>query len=146
MGTPSNEEVVRRYAEAHRVHDYATVGALRHPDWTCDWPQTGERVRGHANEAAIMDNWPGGLPSAGQIHLAGSEDKWVATPSNTIHRVVGSGDIWWAEGVATYPDGSSWFVAAMLTLRDGKLYRETWYFAPPLEAPEWRAPWVERIG
>ena len=31
MGSPSNEDVVRRYMEAHRVHDYDTVGTLRDP-------------------------------------------------------------------------------------------------------------------
>ena len=146
MSGPSNEEVVRRYLEAHRVHDYDTVGTLRHDDWMIEWPQTGERVRGHANDRAIMDHWPEGLPEAGRVRVTGSEDRWVSTPSNTIHRVVGSGDTWWIDGTATYPDGTTWFVAAILMLRDGKLSRETWYFAPPLGAPEWRAPWVERIG
>ena len=145
MGSPSNEEVVRRYAEAHRVHDYDTVGTLRHPDWTAEFPQTGERIRGNANDRAIMDNWPGGLPEALGLRLVGSEDRWVATPSNTLHRILGSGDTWWGDGTATYPDGSSWFVALLITLRDGKVHRETWYFGSPLEAPAWRAAWVERI-
>ena len=146
MGSPSNEEIVHRYFEAHRVHDYDTVGTLRHADWQEDWPQTGERVRGHANDRAIMDHWPDGLPEGERLRVTGSEDRWVTTPSNTIHRVVGSGDAWWADGTATYPDGSRWFCAAILSLRDGKVHRETWYFGPPLEAPEWRAPWVERTG
>jgi hypothetical protein len=142
----SNEEVVRAYAEAHRTHDYAAVGALRHPEWVEDVPQTGERIRGHANDLEIMNHWPGGYPDAGGLRLTGSEDRWVATPSNTLHRIVGSGDTWWADGTASYPDGSTWFCAALITLRDGLVHRETWFFAPPLEAPEWRAPWVERIG
>lgn len=146
MGSPSNEEVVRRYFEAHRVHDYDTVGALRHPDWAQEWPQSGERVRGHANDRAIMDHWPDGLPEAEGIRLVGSEDRWVTTPANTIHRIVGSGDTWWADGTASYPDGSTWFFASLITLRDGMIHRETWYFAQPLEAPAWRAAWVERIG
>ena len=45
-----------------------------------------------------------------------------------------------------YPDGSTWFFAALLELRDSKMLRETWYYAPPSEAPAWRAQWVERIG
>jgi hypothetical protein len=33
-----------------------------------------------------------------------------------------------------------------MQLRDGKVYRETWYFASPFEAPVWRAAWVERMA
>ena len=146
MGSPSNEEVVRRYIEAHRVHDHAQLASFCHPDWYVEYPQTGERIRGTENHLAVMDNWPGGPPEGVRIRITGSEDRWVATPANTIHRVVGSGDSWWFDGTATYPDGSTWFVAGLLTLRDGKIHRETWYFGPPLEAPEWRSQWVERIG
>ena len=104
MAEPSNEAVVRRYLAAHAAHDYDTVGALRDPDWTVEWPQSGERVRGGANDRAIMDNWPGGLPSGEGFRVVGSEDRWVTTALNTIHRVVGSGDLWWADGTAAYPD------------------------------------------
>jgi hypothetical protein len=30
-------------------------------------------------------------------------------------------------------------------LRDGKMWRDRWYFAEPFEVPEWRAQWVERM-
>jgi hypothetical protein len=68
------------------------------------------------------------------------------TPAFTIQRFVGSGDTWWADGTTTYPDGTEWFAAMLAELRDGRILRETWYFAPPLDAPAWRAPWVERIN
>ena len=144
MSQPSNEEVVRRYLAAHVAHDYDAVDALRHPGWTEELPQTGERVVGAANDRAIMSNWPGGLPEAGEVRVVGSEDRWVVTPAFTIQRVVGGGDSWWFDGTATYPDGSHWFVAGLATLRDGQIFSETWYFGPPLEAPAWRAQWVER--
>ena len=146
MAGPSNEDIVRRYMTAHTAHDWETVGRLRDPEWTEEWPQSGERVRGHANDQAIMANYPGGQPMAETFSVAGSEDRWVTTPLNTIHRVIGSGDLWWADGTAVYPDGSRWFIAALLMLRDGKMHHETWYFAPPFEAPAWRAAWVERMG
>ena len=145
MSELTKETVVRRYLEAHVAHDWETLGALRHADWSEDWPQTGERVRGHDNERAIMDHWPGGLPEPLKIRVTGSEDRWVVTGLNTILRVMGSGDYWFADGTASYPDGSTWFVAAILELRGDKIHRETWYFAPPLEALAWRAQWVERI-
>jgi hypothetical protein len=145
MADASNEDVLRKYFAAHVAHDYDIVNELRHRDWIIEWPQSNERIRGGANDRAIMDNWPGGLPEAGSVRLVGSEDRWVMTPSFTMQRIVGSGDFWWGDGRASYPDGSSWFCAALLELRDGKLYRETWYFGPPLEAPEWRSQWTEPI-
>jgi hypothetical protein len=143
MAGPSNEDVVRRYVAAHAAHDYDTIAALRDPDWTMEWPQSGERVRGNANDRAIMENWPGGRPSNLGLRVVGSEDRWVVTPLNTVNRIAGSGDFWWADGTSSYPDGSAWFVAALLQLRGGRLYRETWYFGPAFEAPAWRAAWVE---
>jgi hypothetical protein len=141
----SNEQVVHLYLAAHKAHDYDTVGTLRHRDWTEEWPQSGERVRGHANDQSIMDNWPGGLPQASDIRVVGAEDRWVVTPALTMVRIVGSGDFWWTDGTATYPDDTVWHAVALLELRGGLVVRETWYFAPPLEAPGWRAAWVERI-
>ena len=144
MADRSNEDIVRAYLAAHQAHDYDAVDRYRAADWTIEWPQSGERVRGAVNDRAIMDNWPGGLPEADSIRVVGSEDRWVMTPAFTFQRVVGNGDSWWADGKATYPDGSRWFVAGLFEIRDGKVWRETWYFAPPLEAPAWRAHWVER--
>jgi len=34
---------------------------------------------------------------------------------------------------------------AVLELKDGKVWRDTRYFAEPFEAPEWRSQWVERM-
>jgi hypothetical protein len=146
MAQPSNEEVVRRYFKASAAYDYDTTGALRDPEWTREWPQSGERVRGSANDRAIMENWPGGRPSGLSVRVVGSEDQWVVTPFQTIQRIVGSGDFWFADGTSAYPDGSTWFLVALLQLRGGKVYRETWYFAAPFDAPAWRAAWVERMA
>jgi hypothetical protein len=146
MVNPSNEEIVRRYLAAHEQHDGATMAALRAPEWTGEMPQSGELIRGHANERAIMANWPGGRPEAqAGGHLVGSEDHWVLTPSWIYQRVNGQGDAWWADAVARYPDGSTWHAVILLELHGGKVIREVWYFGPPLEAPAWRAQWVERI-
>ncbi len=146
MAAPTNEELLRRWADAIAAQDDDALGALRHRDWTMDYPQSGERLRGHANDRAMLDNWPGGRPSAQPQRVVGAEDRWVVTPMFTVTRVVGSGDFWWADGTLAYPDGSRWLFAAMFELRDGKVLRETWYFAAPFEAPAWRAQWVEAIS
>jgi hypothetical protein len=35
-------------------------------------------------------------------------------------------------------------VVGLLIVRDGRIWRETSYFAEPFEAAEWRAQYVER--
>ena len=145
MAPPSTEQLVHRYVDAYNALDYDVLGALRHPDWTTEWPQTGERVRGHANDKAIIDNWPGGRPAPRSNRVVGSEDRWVMTASFTLQRLVGSGEFWWGAGSVRYPDASNWLFAALWELRDGKVLRETWYYAPRSEPPAWRAQWVERI-
>jgi hypothetical protein len=139
----TNDGVVHRYIEAYRTDDHAAQAALRHPDWLVDYPQSGERIRGHANMAAIMTNYPGGPPQIEPARVVGSEDRYIVTPSFTIERIVGSGDLWWGDGQAMYPDGSTWHVILLLELRDGRIWRETEYYAEPFEAPAWRAAWVE---
>jgi hypothetical protein len=145
VAQPTNGEVVRRYWKAHEAHDYAALGALRHADWSVEWPQTDERIRGHANDNAVARAYPGGLPGMEMAHVVGSEDQWVVGPSFTVNRIVGTGDSWWVDGRLTYPDGSIWFAATLMELRGGKVLHETTYFAPQSEAPPWRKPWVEAI-
>jgi hypothetical protein len=141
----TNEELVRNYARASAEGDQAEMTRLRHPDWTVDWPQTGERVRGSDNFNSVMDNYPGGRPSERLANVVGAHDRWVATPANTIVRIAGEGDWWWGDWRMTYPDGSEWFCVDLMEVRDGAIVHETVYWAPPLETPAWRAGFVERI-
>ena len=60
MAERTNEEVVRAYLRAIVENDADAMAALRDPDWYVDYPQSGERIRGHRNERAIADNYPGG--------------------------------------------------------------------------------------
>jgi hypothetical protein len=34
---------------------------------------------------------------------------------------------------------------SVIELHDGKVVKETDYFAQPFQAPQWRAQWVERM-
>lgn len=145
MPERTNEEVIRAYMIAVVANDEAELVRLRDPDWFVDYPQSGERIRGHGNDRAIADNYPGGLPEVDPGRIVGSEDRWVVTPSFTYERIAGSGDTWWGEGTARYPDGSTWYVASMYRLRGGRVFRETTYWALPFDPPPWRAEWVEAI-
>jgi len=145
MPQRSNEEVVNAYLQSLSHNDEHAMGALRHPDWAVDYPQSGERIRGHANDRAIADNYPGGVPEISPQDVIGSEDRWVVSPSFTYERIVGSGDTWFVHGKAVYPGGSIWYVASIYHLRDGLIHHEITYWAQPFEPPAWRAQWVESI-
>ncbi|HUQ43000.1 MAG TPA: hypothetical protein VM451_01120 [Candidatus Limnocylindria bacterium] len=146
MTQRTNEEAVRSYAVALASGNQDELALLRHRDWTAEWPQSGERVRGHARALEADAAYPGGRPSVRPDRMIGSEDRWVVTPIYSLQRIVGSGDSWWADGTVAYPDGSTWHLAMLLELRDGQILRETSYFAEPFEAPAWRQPFAERIG
>ncbi len=143
---PTNEAIVRRYAASLASHDLDELARLRHPEWMVEWPQSGERVHSNESFAAIVEGYPGGRPQVEVSRIVGSEDRWVVTPGNTVLRVGGSGDFWWSEWRMTYPDGQEYQVVALMELRDGLVHRETVYWAPPFEAPDWRRPFVERAG
>ncbi len=143
MSEPNRREVIERYATASAEHDLAAQAALRHPDWTVDWPQSGERVRGSDHFARIIEAHPGGAPRVEVNRIIGSEDRWVLTPGNTVLRVAGSGEFWWGEWTVTYPGGDAYHVVSLMELRDGLIFRERVYWAPPFEAAEWRRPFVE---
>lgn len=142
----SNEETVRRYGAAVATRDHATAEALRHPGWSVAWPQSGERVISSEAMRAIVDHYPGGAWVSRPRRLLGSADEYAMTPAGTLVRVAGAGDVWTAEWIDRYPDGSDWHVVDIVELRDGLVYRETTYWAAPFEAPEWRRGWVELDG
>ena len=151
MAELSNEEVARRYAEAATTNNHDALEALRHPDWQVMWPQSGEQVVGSSDFHTIVENYPGGQAKTQIRRIVGSEDRWVVTPGNTVLRIAGSGDFWWGEWSVTYPDGRSYLCIDLFELRDGKVWRETVYWAEPFEAPDWRRQWVrlapkEQVG
>jgi hypothetical protein len=140
----TNRQVVERYMKAFPT-DFIALGELRHPDYVEDWPQSGERIRGHDNYVRIHQRYPGGLPEAETRRIVGSEDRWAASPSYTLVRINGAGDTYTVEGALAYSTGQSVHLVAILELRDGKVAKVTHYFADPFEAPDWRAEWVEPI-
>src|SRR5207248_6389410 len=99
--------------------------ALRHEDVVIDMPQSGERIRGRDPMKAMQEAYPG-------------------PPAITLRRVVGSGDVWVVEGSSDY-GGRIYHIANILEFREGKIIRETRYYADPFQAPAWRAQWIEPI-
>lgn len=140
----AGEDVVRQYARAWPDR-FEELARLRTNDFVEEWPQTRERIRGDANYRAIHSNYPGGVPEVTPERISGTADQWAVSPSFTLVHVSGSGSDYTVEGTLVYPDGSSYKMVAVLQLADGKVRTQRTYFAQELEAPAWRAQWVERI-
>lgn len=97
----------------------------RHPDYVMEMPQSGERIRGRDQMRAMQEAFP-------------------TPPKGILRRIVGSGDVWVAEGTNDYGDGDLWSWVMVIEFEDGKILRDTRYYGKSFEAPAWRAEWVER--
>ena len=100
---------------------------IRHEDYTMEWPQSGERLRGRQTMKAFQEANAGSrLP-------------------RRLRRVLVREGLWVVEGVLDYDGGREWDFVLILELRDGKVFRETRYYAEPFEASVERAQWFERM-
>ena len=111
---------------ASDANDFEAEHQIYHEDAVLEYPQSGERIRGrHPIQASRF-----------------------AQPNQkrfTVRRIVGSGDLWVTEFVLSY-DGKPSYTVSVMEFRDGKVARETQYFADAFEPGPSRAQWVERMG
>jgi ketosteroid isomerase-like protein len=126
-----DERDARQVAEglwkALQAGDWEAAGGHLHDDFVQEWPQSGERIVGRDNALAIEQHFPGGLPTM------------------RFRRTLAGGDLAVLEVELTYADGGRYLGVSVLEFRDGKVVKETDYYAQPFPAPEWRAQWVERM-
>jgi ketosteroid isomerase-like protein len=126
-----DERDARHVAEAVwkalQAGDWDAAGGYLGEDFVQEWPQSGERIVGRDNAVAINQHFPGGLPRV------------------RFRRTLAGGDLAVLEVELTYADGSRYLGVSILELQDGKVVKETDYFAQPFQAPQWRAQWVERM-
>ena len=132
-------EIFTRLVRAIETSDYATVESLVHPDFVADMPQSGERVRGVAAIIAQNESYPSGSvepPSwetAEAIVVAG-EERCAISPAYTVIPLAAPNRFTIIQR-AQYPDGSWWRVVILAELREDKVYRAEFFFAPELPAP-----------
>jgi SnoaL-like domain len=148
MTEPSGRAIVERYARAMQDKDHDALALFLTDDYVDEMPQSGERVRGKANELALLHNYPGGVGTIDpkSTRLVGAEDRWVLTPTFAALRIEGSGDVYTSVGTATYANGETWQMIQIIELRQGKIAKTTSWYAAPFEAPAWRAEYVERFS
>ena len=132
MDTDTMERTLRDLYSSGDVQELARrIPEMASEDMIQEWPQSGERIRGRDNVIAVNENYPAATGSA---------------PKLTLRRIVKPGEAWIAEATIDYGDGTPVSMVAILeTGPDGKITRETDYFANPFEAPEWRRRWTEQM-
>ncbi len=121
------EAVVRRFWDLMASNDFESVGAVLAPDFTLDWPQSGERIRGAANFARMNAEYPAHGPW--RFHLARllAQDDAVVTEVDVTDGV--------QRGHAI----------SFFTVQEGRVRRIVEYWPDPFPAPASRAHLVERI-
>ncbi|MGO4701300.1 nuclear transport factor 2 family protein [Dyella sp. 2RAB6] len=125
METQNIRMAIDRHWVASAAGDQVAEHEIYHDDAVCEYPQSGEVIRGRDNLRALRSHHPG-------------------RPSGfAVRRVVGEGELWVTEYVIVYGDKRTHTVSIM-EFRDGKVSHETQYFADSFEAPGWRSRWVER--
>lgn len=125
MGEQENRQAIERLWQLLEKQDWDAMGMLLDDDFVQEWPQSGERIRGRENSMAINKNYPG-------------------LPTPTMRRTLAGGDVVTSEVTLDY-GGQIYQGVSIFEFRNGKVVKETDYFAQPFEAPAWRAQWVERM-
>jgi hypothetical protein len=98
-------------------------------DMVAEYPQSGERFRGRDNIAKMNSSYSGSTGS---------------TPTATLRRILKPGEAWVIESTIDYGDGTPVSSISIIeTGPDGKVVKQTDYFANPFEAPAWRSEYAE---
>jgi ketosteroid isomerase-like protein len=123
----NTRQLVEQFWRMMNTNDWEAVGTLLHDEYALDWPQSGERIRGRTNFAAVNANYP------------------VAGPWEfTVLRLIADENGAVSEVMVKAPSLST-PVVSFFEARDGKIWRMREYW-PESYAPEaWWAAWVERM-
>ena len=127
MGSETNREMIEALFGGGTLSlDPQAEYELRADAYVMEMPQSGERIRGRDKMRAFQEAFPN-------------------PPQATLKRITGAGDTWIVEGFNDYGTEVAHVVAIMEFNEDGKIVRDTRYYASPFEAPEWRSRWVEKM-
>jgi hypothetical protein len=117
-------ESLDRHWAASDTNDFDIEHDIYRDDALLEYPQSGERIRGRQNIRASRQAQPN-------------------TKRFTVRRIVGAGGLWVTEFILAY-DGRPTYAVSVMEFQDGKVVRETQYFADPFEPGPSRTRWVER--
>ena len=129
----NDDEMAARIREVFEFDDvgaYAeAVYEMSADDVINEFPQSGERFRGRDKIAAMNRSYAGTTGT---------------TPKATLRRILKPGEAWVIESTIDYGDGTPVSsISIVETGPDGKVVKQTDYFANPFEAPAWRSQYAE---
>jgi SnoaL-like domain len=131
--TSDNRAIIERLRGIYESGDLSglarATGELSAPDFVQEWPQSGERMTREGSQR-INEGYEGATGT---------------TPTFTLRRILGDGDLYVIEGSIDYGDGVPVSYVGIAEFRSNLLTRMTEYFANPFDAPAWRADFVERM-
>jgi ketosteroid isomerase-like protein len=123
-----NRQILENFWNTMGTNDFHAAAQLLHEDYLLEWPQSGERIRGRDNFAAINAAYP-------------AEGKWTFA----INQLVAEGEKV-ASDVSVSDGKRHERVITFSTIRDGQIWKQVEFWPEPFEAPEWRAQWIEKSG
>jgi ketosteroid isomerase-like protein len=118
-------KIVQTFWELMGTNDFRSVGSVLTDDFVLDWPQSGERIRGRENYAAMNEQYP-------------AQGRWTFT----INRIVGDDDQAVSDVFVT--DGFQKARAiSFFIVREGKISRMVEFWPEPFLARDNRSHLVE---
>lgn len=122
----NNKQILEIFWSTMATNDFYGAAQLLHEDFTLEWPQSGERIRGGEHFALINTHYPAEGMWHFQINSILAENETVVTDVSVT-------------------DGKRQDRAITFsTIRDGKIWKQVEFWPEPFEAPAWRAGWVEK--
>jgi len=122
----NNSQIIENFWATMETNDFYAVAQLLHDEYILEWPQSGERILGRDNFAALNTNFP-------------AEGKWQFK----VNAMVAENDVVVSD--VSVSDGKRQDRAITFsTVRDGKIWRQVEFWPESFEAPAWRAQWVEK--
>jgi hypothetical protein len=112
-----------RHWAASDASDFEAEHQIYREDAVLDYPQSGEVIHGRR---------------AIQLSRAAQPNQ----KRFTVRRIVGAGVLWITEYILSY-DGRPSYTVSIMEFQDGKVARETQYFADPFEPAPSRAQWAQ---
>jgi ketosteroid isomerase-like protein len=126
MSESANRATLEALVAALNAGDLEGLDKVFTDDVVMEWPQSGERIVGEKNRREVYSRFP-------------------SLPQVAPRRMTGSADLWVVEASLDYGDGDPFQCVFVFEMRDGLIAKETGYWSKPFPAPDWRAPWVERL-
>lgn len=129
----NEDEMVARIRNVYENDDMEAfaraLNEMASEDLVNEFPQSGERFRGRDNIMAMNRSYSGSTGTK---------------PSSKLRRILKPGEAWVIEGTIDYGDGTPVSAVSIIeTGPDGKIVKQTDYFANPFPAPEWRKQYAE---